>query len=128
MACWDIVAKVCGQPLVSIFGGRVRNEVEFFYYLSQQSPAEMAADAAHGANFLLANQSYASFLRDDIVADASPLPYESGRLRVPTEPGIGIRLDRERVEKYADLYRAGARNFAFAETEAMVATPLLPKR
>jgi len=59
----DIVAKVCGQPLVNLFGGRVRNEVEFFYYLSQQSPDEMAADAAHGANFLLANQSYASFLR-----------------------------------------------------------------
>lgn len=289
MACWDVVGKVCGQPLVNLFGGRVRDEVEFFYYLSQQSPAEMAADAARGANqgfrtfylkvgsddpsldiarveavrdgagadalirvdaneawssgaaigiikqmasfglelaeqpvsgrslremayvrsrvdtpilaneaswtrydqlevirhgaadavsldnqmdggllnlkrgaglcevaglpvlkhslgelgvavyaaihvlastpnFLPAHQSYASFLLDDIVVDASPLPYESGRLRVPTEPGIGVRLDRDRVEMYADLYRAGPREFAFADTDAMVSTPLLPKR
>jgi len=289
MACWDIVGKVCGQPLVNLFGGRVRDEVEFFYYLSQQSPEQMAADAAHGVgegfrtfylkvgsddpaldiarveavrdgagadalirvdaneswssgaairiikqmepfglelveqpvsgrhlqemayvrsrvdtpilaneaswtrydqlevirhgaadavsldnqmdggllnlkrgaglcevaglpalkhslgelgvavsaalhvlastpNFLPAHQSYASFLLDDVLADASPLPYESGRLRVPTEPGIGVRLDSERVGKYADLYQEGAASFAFADTEAMVATPVLPKR
>jgi L-alanine-DL-glutamate epimerase-like enolase superfamily enzyme len=288
MACWDIVGKICGQPLVNLFGGRVRDEVEFFYYLSQQAPAQMAVDAAHGAdegfrtfylkvgaddpaldiarveavrdgagadalirvdaneswssgaairiikqmepfglelveqpvsgrnlqemayvrarvdtpilaneaswtrydqlevirhgaadavsldnqmdggllnlkrgaglcevaglpvlkhslgelgvavcaavhvlastpNFLPASQSYASFLLDDILADASPLPYKSGRLRVPTEPGIGVRLDKERVEKYAELYQRGARAFAFADSEAMVATPVLPK-
>jgi hypothetical protein len=46
---------------------------------------------------------------------------------VPTEPGIGVRLDKERVEKYAELYQRGARAFAFADSEAMVATPVLPK-
>jgi len=25
MACWDLVGKVCGQPLVNLFGGRVRD-------------------------------------------------------------------------------------------------------
>ncbi len=45
MACWDILGKVCGQPLVNLFGGRVRDRVPFFYYLSQRSPQEMAADA-----------------------------------------------------------------------------------
>jgi len=45
MACWDILGKVCGQPLVNLFGGRVRDRVAFFYYLSQKSPEEMAADA-----------------------------------------------------------------------------------
>ncbi len=45
MACWDILGKVCGQPLVNLFGGRVRARVAFFYYLSQKSPEEMAADA-----------------------------------------------------------------------------------
>lgn len=289
MACWDIVGKVCGQPLVNLFGGRVRDDVEFFYYLSQQSPADMAADAAHGAgegfrtfylkagsddpgldverveavrdgagaealirvdaneawssgsavrmikqmepfglelveqpvsgrnlpemayvrsrvdtpilaneaswtrydqlevirhgaadvvsldnqmdggllnlkrgaglcevaglpvlkhslgelgiamyaamhvlastpNFLPASQSYAALLLDDVIAGASPLRYESGRLEVPTGPGIGVDLDRDRVEKYADLYRSGPGEFAFADTAALVATPLLPKR
>ncbi|MEQ7124446.1 mandelate racemase/muconate lactonizing enzyme family protein [Actinopolymorpha sp. B11F2] len=48
MACWDIVGKLCGQPLVTLFGGRVRDHVEYFYYLSRKSPAEMASDAAAG--------------------------------------------------------------------------------
>ncbi|MQA77533.1 MAG: mandelate racemase [Streptosporangiales bacterium] len=49
MACWDIVGKVCGQPLVNLFGGRVRDRVEYFYYLSRKPPAELAADTAKGA-------------------------------------------------------------------------------
>jgi L-alanine-DL-glutamate epimerase-like enolase superfamily enzyme len=49
MACWDIVGKVCGQPLVNLFGGRVRDEVEFFYYVSQKAPEEVAADGRRGA-------------------------------------------------------------------------------
>ena len=49
MACWDIVGKVCGQPLVNLFGGRVRDEVDFFYYVSQKPPDEVAADGRRGA-------------------------------------------------------------------------------
>src|ERR671923_187743 len=49
MACWDIVGKVCGQPLVNLFGGRVRDEVDFFYYVSQKPPQEVAADGRRGA-------------------------------------------------------------------------------
>ena len=49
MACWDIVGHVCGQPLVNLFGGKVRETVEFFYYLSPSSPDAVAADARRGA-------------------------------------------------------------------------------
>src|SRR5690606_32039934 len=49
MACWDIVGKVCGQPLVNLFGGRVRDRVEYFYYLPRKSASELAEDAAAGA-------------------------------------------------------------------------------
>ncbi len=288
MACWDIVGKVCGQPLVNLFGGRVRDRVEFFYYLSRKSPAEVAADAKrgveagfrtfylkvgsdnpnddiervaavregagpdalirvdaneawssaaairiardlerfglelleqpvsgrnlqemayvrskidtpllaneaswtrydqlevirHGAadvlevdnqmdggllnlkrsagmcevaglpvlkhslgelgvavyaavhvmastpNFLYANQSYASFLTDDVVADASPLPYVDGCLEVPQRPGIGIELDPQRVARYAELYEREAAGFAFHDPAAMTTTPVIPK-
>lgn len=48
MACWDIVGKHSGQPLVNLFGGKVRDEVEFFYYLSHKPASGMAADAAKG--------------------------------------------------------------------------------
>lgn len=48
-ACWDVVGKVCGQPLVNLFGGRVRDEVEYFWYLSRRSAEEVGADARRGA-------------------------------------------------------------------------------
>jgi L-alanine-DL-glutamate epimerase-like enolase superfamily enzyme len=48
MACWDIVGKVCGQPLVNLFGGRVRDSVEVFYYVDGDSHEDFAADAARG--------------------------------------------------------------------------------
>jgi L-alanine-DL-glutamate epimerase-like enolase superfamily enzyme len=288
MACWDIVGKACGQPLVNLFGGRVRDRVDFFYYLSRKSPAEVAGDAQRGAkagfrtfylkvgsdnpnddiervealrdgagpdalirvdaneawssaaairitremerfglelleqpvsgrnlpemayvrsridtpllaneaswtrydqlevirhgaadvlevdnqmdggllnlkrsagmceaaglpvlkhslgelgvamyaamhvmastpNFLYANQSYASFLTDDVIAGASPLPYRDGCLEVPQQPGIGVELDRQRVARYAELYEKEAANFAFHDPAALTATPVIPK-
>ena len=48
MACWDIAGKVCGQPLVTLFGGPVRKEIEYFFYLSQGHPDAMAEDAQDG--------------------------------------------------------------------------------
>jgi len=288
MACWDLVGKAAGQPLVNLFGGRVRDRVEYFYYLSRKSPADIGVDAKrgvaagfhtlylkvgsddwrddierveavrdaagpdalirvdaneawssaaairilnemersglelaeqpvsgrnlaemayvrsriatpllaneaswtrydqlevirHGAadvvsvdnqmdggllnlkrsaglcevaglpvlkhslgelgvamyaalhviastpNFLHANQGYASFLTDDIIRDASPLPYVDGCLDVPTAPGIGVELDDDRVGRYAELYRHGVEGFAFHDEQALTATPILPK-
>ena len=48
MACWDIVGKACGQPLANLFGGRVRDEVDYFYYLGQRSPDELVDAAKAG--------------------------------------------------------------------------------
>lgn len=48
MACWDIVGKACAQPLVNLFGGRVRDEVEYFYYVSQNTPESIAAEGKRG--------------------------------------------------------------------------------
>jgi L-alanine-DL-glutamate epimerase-like enolase superfamily enzyme len=288
MACWDIVGKASGQPLVNLFGGRVRDEVEFFYYLSRNPAAEMGADAAAGLkagfttfylkvgsdnpsddierveairaavgadalirvdaneawssaaairiikdmeqfdlemveqpvsgrnldemayvrsridtpllaneaswtrydqlevikagaadvisvdnqmdggllnlkrgaglcevaglpvlkhslgelgvaayasvhvmastpNFVHANQGYGSFLSDDVIAGASPLPYRNGCLSVPEQPGIGVELDPDRVGTYAELYGKEAASFTFHESETMTRTPLLPK-
>jgi L-alanine-DL-glutamate epimerase-like enolase superfamily enzyme len=150
MACWDIVGKVCNQPLVNLFGGRVRDQVEFFYYLSRATPEIVAEDARRGKQqgfrtFYLkvgsddprddiarveairyANQAYASLLADDVI-EGGPLTYVNGQLAVPTGPGLGVVLDAERVARYADLYAREAAGFAFHDAAALSATPVLPK-
>ena len=50
MACWDVVGKAAGQPLVNLFGGRVRDRVEYFYYLSRKPAAEIGIDAKRGVD------------------------------------------------------------------------------
>lgn len=43
-------------------------------------------------------------LRDDII-QGGKMPYIDGKMQVPTAPGLGIKLDRAKVEEYAELYR-----------------------
>lgn len=42
-------------------------------------------------------------LTDDII-EGGLMPYRDGSIAVPDGPGLGVRLDRERVAKYARLY------------------------
>lgn len=48
MALWDLCGKACGQPLYQLFGGALRETVDYFYYLSQGTPEEVAAQCADG--------------------------------------------------------------------------------
>jgi len=77
-------------------------------------------------NFLYANQSYASFLSDDVIEGGGPLPYQNGSLGIPQKPGVGVSLDRDRLARYAELYRKQG-TFSFYHQDSLVATPLIPK-
>ena len=48
MALWDLCGKECGQPLHRLFGGALREEVDYFYYLRRGAPEELAAQGADG--------------------------------------------------------------------------------
>lgn len=48
MALWDLCGQACGQPLYRLFGGAMREEVNYFYYLSQGSPADVERQCADG--------------------------------------------------------------------------------
>lgn len=137
MACWDIVGKVCGQPLVNLFGGRVRDAVEFFYYVSQRSPDEVAADGRRGTE-----AGFATFYlkvgsddpRDDIERVAA--------LRDGAGPNARIRVDANEswssaaaIRTVAEMERHGlelveqpvsGRNLAeMAYVRSRLSTPLL---
>jgi len=43
-------------------------------------------------------------LVDDII-EGGPMKYENGAIRVPDKPGLGVKLDREKVGKYSELYK-----------------------
>jgi L-alanine-DL-glutamate epimerase-like enolase superfamily enzyme len=58
--------------------------------------------AAH-RNFVLDNQTYYPNLEDDVIL-GGPLEFDGPFLAVPTAPGLGVELDRERVEHWARFY------------------------
>lgn len=137
MACWDIVGKVCGQPLVNLFGGRIRDEVEFFYYVSQTTPELIAAEGRRGRE-----QGFRTFylkigaadpnvdiarveaLRDGAGPDAL--------LRIDANeafsPGAAIRIFRELERFGLELIEQPVSGRSLAEmayVRSKLATPLL---
>ena len=52
--------------------------------------------------FILANQGHQDLLAGDVVT--TPLSYEGGRMAIPSGPGLGLDLDRGRLEEYGALF------------------------
>ena len=48
MAMWDICGKLADLPLFKLFGGKVRDNVNYFYYLSQGSNEDLARQCEDG--------------------------------------------------------------------------------
>ena len=48
MALADLAGKSCGQPIYNLLSGRVRDTVNYFYYLSRGSAAELAEQCRQG--------------------------------------------------------------------------------
>jgi L-alanine-DL-glutamate epimerase-like enolase superfamily enzyme len=137
MACWDIVGKVCGQPLVNLFGGRVRDAVECFYYVSQESAEQVAADGRRGteAGF---RTFYLKVGADDPRHDIERVE----ALRDGAGPDAAIRVDANEswssaaaIRTVTDMERFGlelveqpvsGRNLAeMAYVRSRISTPLL---
>lgn len=55
-------------------------------------------------NLTFAADAHYHHLRDDIIA-GGPFKYHDGAIAVPTGPGLGVRLDREKLGLYHELYR-----------------------
>jgi glucarate dehydratase len=55
-------------------------------------------------NLSFAADAHYHHLTDDII-DGGKFRYEGGAIRVPQGPGLGVRLDRGKLARYAELYR-----------------------
>ena len=54
-------------------------------------------------NLSFAADAHYHHLTDDIIAGGK-LKYEDGAMAVPTAPGLGVKLDRDKVAEYRELY------------------------
>jgi glucarate dehydratase len=55
-------------------------------------------------NLAFAADAHYHHLADDII-EGGPLPYRNGAIRVPDGPGLGVRLNREKLREFHELYR-----------------------
>jgi glucarate dehydratase len=55
-------------------------------------------------NLSFAADAHYHHLKDDII-QGGLIPYENGAIRVPEGPGLGVRLDRDKMREYSELYR-----------------------
>ncbi|HZS50816.1 MAG TPA: enolase C-terminal domain-like protein [Bryobacterales bacterium] len=55
-------------------------------------------------NLVFAADAHYHHLTDDILAGGK-LPYRNGAIDVPTGPGLGVEVNRERLARYAELYK-----------------------
>src|SRR6266700_199604 len=55
-------------------------------------------------NLSFAADAHYHHLTDDII-EGGLLKYENGAIRVPDKPGLGVKLDREKLREYSELYR-----------------------
>jgi L-alanine-DL-glutamate epimerase-like enolase superfamily enzyme len=49
MALWDICGKASNQPLYNLFGGKVRESVDYFYYLARGTAESLVGQCREGA-------------------------------------------------------------------------------
>jgi len=55
-------------------------------------------------NLAYAADAHYHHLTDDII-EGDLMKYEGGKIRVPDGPGLGVKLDRDKVAEYAELYK-----------------------
>ncbi|MET0649162.1 MAG: enolase C-terminal domain-like protein [Pyrinomonadaceae bacterium] len=55
-------------------------------------------------NLSFAADAHYHHLTDDII-EGGPFKYEGGSIAVPEGPGLGVRLDREKLAEYAEAYK-----------------------
>jgi L-alanine-DL-glutamate epimerase-like enolase superfamily enzyme len=87
MALWDLCGKISGQPIYNLFGGAMRQEVNYKYYLSRGTVDEVTAQCLDGVS-----RDYSCYyLKVGVDSAAEELMLEA--VRAAIGPHRKIRLD-----------------------------------
>jgi len=87
MALWDLCGKACGQPLYRLFGGALREEVDYFYYMVWGDESSIEAQGRDG----VARGYSVFYLKVGVDAEAETKMLEA--LRRSIGPKCKIRID-----------------------------------
>jgi glucarate dehydratase len=102
-ALWDLCGKECGQPLYRMFGGAMREEVDYFCYLSQGSPQHLERECADGVR-----RGYTCFYLKvgiDVAAETEML----AAVRSTIGPARKIRIDANEAWTVSEAVKILAR-------------------
>jgi L-alanine-DL-glutamate epimerase-like enolase superfamily enzyme len=103
MALWDLCGKACGQPLYKLFGGKVRERANYFYYCSQGTNEQISQQALCGVK----KGFQVFYLKVGINIDAELQMVRT--LRETIGPKAKIRLDANGAWKVNEALRNLAR-------------------
>jgi glucarate dehydratase len=65
---------------------------------------------------------------DNDVIEGGKLEYRDGRIKVPNAPGLGVRLDRDKLGEYAELYKELGGYLYDRDPGNLAYYPLVPKQ
>ena len=97
------MAEAAGMPVVMHSLGELGVAQSAYMHLIASAP-----------NFTLANQSGYYHLTDDVIK-GGVIGFSDGCQRLPAQPGIGVELDRAKVEKYASYYEENIKGKEFSQ-------------
>jgi glucarate dehydratase len=76
-------------------------------------------------NLTFAADAHYHHLAGDVI-EGGPLRYQDGTIAVPTGPGLGVTLDRDKLREYSELYKRLG-NYPYDQDPARPGwTPLVP--
>jgi glucarate dehydratase len=55
-------------------------------------------------NLVFTADAHYHHLMDDIIVGGL-MPYDNGKIKVPTKPGLGVELDRDKLHQYSEYYK-----------------------
>lgn len=87
------VAEAAGMPVIMHSAAELGVATAAFLHVIASTP-----------NFILANQCMYDWFDDDYIKGGK-LQFEKGCLHVPDGPGLGVELDRDKMEQYHEKYK-----------------------